>query len=80
MISVISVQFSELTLKFGSVSGFSTFFPATFSNLSNLTFSFSLEEGLATEKRIFYGSFATADRKEGMNAFINKRKANWVDK
>ena len=40
----------------------------------------SLKEGLNTEKRIFYGSFALHDRKEGMNAFVNKRKAKWEDK
>lgn len=40
----------------------------------------SLQEGLNTEKRIFYSSFALHDRKEGMNAFVNKRKAKWEDK
>ena len=40
----------------------------------------SLKEGLSTEKRIFYGSFALHDRKEGMNAFVNKRKPKWEDK
>ncbi|QRV85618.1 enoyl-CoA hydratase/isomerase family protein [Ceratobasidium sp. AG-Ba] len=34
----------------------------------------SLSEGLRFERRLYHASFATADSKEGMNAFINKRK------
>ncbi len=47
---------------------------------TNAAFESSLEEGLKVEKRVFYGSFATKDRKEGMNAFVNKRKPTWEDK
>jgi len=47
---------------------------------TNAAYESSLQEGLNTEKRIFYGSFALHDRKEGMNAFVNKRKAKWEDK
>jgi len=36
-----------------------------------------LAEGLKAEKRLFYATFATADRKEGMEAFVSKRKANF---
>ena len=38
-----------------------------------------LSEGLDTEKRIFYSTFATQDRKEGMTAFLEKRKPKWTD-
>jgi enoyl-CoA hydratase len=37
----------------------------------------SLAEGIRFEKRTFYATFATADRKEGMAAFIEKRTANF---
>ncbi|GAB4481978.1 MAG: enoyl-CoA hydratase [Anaerolineales bacterium] len=43
-------------------------------------FSGSLAEGLATERRLFYMLFATADQKEGMKAFLEKRKAAWQGK
>ncbi len=29
------------------------------------------------ERRLFHALFATADQKEGMDAFVNKRKANF---
>ena len=37
----------------------------------------SLTEGLAYERRVFYLLFATEDQKEGMQAFMNKRKPEW---
>ncbi len=37
----------------------------------------SLHAGLAHERRLFYMLFATEDQKEGMDAFVNKRPANW---
>jgi enoyl-CoA hydratase len=43
----------------------------------NAAFETTLTEGLATEKRNFYPLFSTADQKEGMQAFIEKRKAEW---
>lgn len=46
----------------------------------NKSFELSLHEGLVAEKRLFYSTFATEDRKEGMTAFVEKRKANFVDK
>lgn len=36
-----------------------------------------LSEGLAVERRNFYFLFATEDQKEGMDAFLNKRPAEW---
>jgi len=36
-----------------------------------------LSEGLADERRAFYSLFATADQKEGMQAFLEKRPPNW---
>ena len=37
-------------------------------------FETSLSEGVRFERRIFHAIFATHDRKEGMNAFVEKRK------
>jgi len=41
------------------------------------SFSSSLEEGLLFERKNFYMLFASEDQKEGMNAFIEKRKAEF---
>jgi len=46
---------------------------------TNAAHELSLAEGLKTEKRIFYATFATDDRKEGMTAFVEKRKPDWTD-
>jgi len=46
----------------------------------NNSYELSLAEGLAAEKRLFYATFATVDRKEGMTAFVEKRKADFQDK
>ena len=46
----------------------------------NQAFEGSLSEGLAAERRLFYMLFATDDKKEGMGAFLEKRKAEWKGK
>jgi enoyl-CoA hydratase len=43
----------------------------------NKAFETSLADGLEFERRLFYFLFATDDQKEGMQAFIEKRKAEW---
>ncbi|XP_073537574.1 enoyl-CoA hydratase, mitochondrial [Phyllobates terribilis] len=45
----------------------------------NGAFELSLSEGNRLEKRLFHSTFATDDRKEGMTAFLEKRKANFND-
>lgn len=40
----------------------------------NVAFETSLQEGLRFERRAFASTFATADQKEGMKAFVEKRK------
>ncbi|TPQ51550.1 enoyl-CoA hydratase [Prosthecomicrobium hirschii] len=44
----------------------------------NRAFETTLAEGLRFERRIFHSMFATADQKEGMNAFAEKRKAEFT--
>ena len=41
----------------------------------NRAFEASLSEGVLFERRQFHALFATVDQKEGMNAFVGKRKA-----
>jgi len=43
----------------------------------NKAFTVSLEDGLAFERQKFNSLFATEDQKEGMKAFMEKRKAEW---
>ncbi|MGQ0709258.1 MAG: enoyl-CoA hydratase [Rhodoferax sp.] len=40
----------------------------------NRAFESSLSDGLGFERRLFHALFATADQKEGMDAFLHKRK------
>ena len=39
-----------------------------------------LAQGLAEEKQVFYNLFNSDDQKEGMTAFVEKRKPNWLGK
>ena len=41
----------------------------------NRAFETTLAEGVRFERRLFHSTFATADQKEGMAAFSEKRKA-----
>jgi len=43
----------------------------------NHAFESFLSDGLADERRAFYMLFASQDQKEGMKAFVEKRKAAW---
>jgi enoyl-CoA hydratase len=43
----------------------------------NNAFETTLADGLADERRAFYFLFTTQDQKEGMAAFIEKRKPEW---
>lgn len=46
----------------------------------NQAYESSLKEGLHFERRLFHSSFALDDRKEGMAAFTEKRKAEFKNK
>jgi enoyl-CoA hydratase len=43
----------------------------------NRAFEGPLSDGVMFERRMFHAMFATADQKEGMDAFVNKRKAQF---
>jgi enoyl-CoA hydratase len=43
----------------------------------NNAFESSLTDGIADERRAFYFLFGTRDQKEGMTAFVEKRKPVW---
>ncbi len=43
----------------------------------NSAYETTLAEGLRFERRLFYSLFATEDQKEGMQAFTEKRQADW---
>ena len=55
--------------------------PATMMTKEAVNFAYetSLTDGLRFERRLFHSSFATADQKEGMSAFAEKRKAAFKD-
>jgi enoyl-CoA hydratase len=44
----------------------------------NRSFEVTLSEGLLFERRLFHSAFATDDQTEGMNAFTEKRAANFT--
>jgi enoyl-CoA hydratase len=43
----------------------------------NRAYEVPLEEGLRFERRVFHSMFATEDQKEGMSAFVEKRKPSF---
>jgi enoyl-CoA hydratase len=43
----------------------------------NASYEMSLAQGIIFERRLFHGLFGTEDQKEGMAAFVAKRKADW---
>jgi enoyl-CoA hydratase/carnithine racemase len=46
----------------------------------NASDELTLQEGLRFERRLFHALFATADQKEGMAAFLEKREARFTHK
>ena len=46
----------------------------------NRAFEGALAEGVLFERRVFHALFATEDQKEGMKAFVEKRKPAWKNK
>jgi len=46
----------------------------------NRAFETPLAEGVLFERRVFHSLFATEDQKEGMRAFVEKRKPEWKNR
>jgi enoyl-CoA hydratase len=46
----------------------------------NRAFETTLAEGIRFERRLFHATFATADQKEGMTAFLDKRPPSFEDR
>jgi enoyl-CoA hydratase len=46
----------------------------------NAAFETTLSQGVNFERRLFHGLFGSADQKEGMAAFVEKRPGNWTGK
>lgn len=46
----------------------------------NRAYETTLSEGVRFERRVFHAAFATDDQKEGMAAFIDKRKPSFSDR
>lgn len=45
---------------------------------ANFAFESTLQTGLQVERKMFHSTFALKDRKEGMEAFSNKKKPNFT--
>ena len=46
----------------------------------NQAFESGLDDGVRFERRVFHSLFGTEDQKEGMAAFVEKRKPNFVQR
>ncbi|MET0308624.1 MAG: enoyl-CoA hydratase [Sphingomonas sp.] len=44
----------------------------------NAAYETTLTQGVQFERRLFHALFGTADQKEGMTAFVEKRPGNWT--
>jgi len=60
-----------------TIAGFSLPIVMMIKESVNRAYESSLQEGLLFERRTFHSAFALADQKEGMAAFVEKRKAEF---
>ena len=51
--------------------------PSTVTETVNRAYETTLAEGVLFERRTFHSVFATEDQKEGMQAFVDKRKPDF---
>jgi enoyl-CoA hydratase len=62
-----------------TIAGFSLPIVMMIKESVNRAYESSLQEGLLFERRTFHSAFALADQKEGMTAFVEKRKPVFRD-
>ena len=60
------------------IAGFSQITVMAAKESVNRAYEGTLSDGLMFERRLFHARFATQDQKEGMDAFVNKRAANFT--
>ena len=60
------------------IAGFSQIAVMAAKESVNRAFEGTLADGVMFERRLFHALFATQDQKEGMDAFMNKRAANFT--
>ena len=60
------------------IAGFSQIAVMAAKESVNRAFESGLSDGVMFERRLFHALFATADQKEGMEAFVAKRKADFT--
>ena len=63
-----------------TISGFSQLSVMAAKESVNRAFEGSLADGVMSERRLFHALFATQDQKEGMDAFMNKRKPEFKNR
>lgn len=63
----------------GKIAAFSKPVIAMAKEAVNASYEMTLAEGIRFERRLFHSTFATADQKEGMGAFAEKRKPVFKD-
>jgi len=73
-----SEHMAEVMKAAEAIAGFSRVAVAAAKEAVNAAQETALAEGVRTERRLFLPLFATADQKEGMSAFAEKRRANFV--
>lgn len=70
----------EAVLTASKIAGQSKFISQLCKEVINTGYNMTLDQGNLFEKRVFHATFASQDRKEGMTAFVEKRKADFQDK
>lgn len=61
------------------IAGLSRPVVATCKEAVNAAYETTLSQGVLFERRLFHATFANADQKEGMAAFMAKRKPEWTN-
>ncbi len=64
----------------GEIAGMAPLAVKANKEMVNAAFETGLTQGIAFERRLFHALFGTADQKEGMAAFVEKRAGNWSGK